>query len=78
MTCPPDHDELELAAKIVHVLFAFKMRVDLVEENKLRAGCRDLTAETGQVVQLSECSREGRLAALVGTRDDDNAFIAWQ
>ena len=67
-----DADEviLELTSMVVNVLFLFEMRQQFVEKEQVCFGARNGTAQASQVVQLAECSSEGRLAPLIGSGDD--------
>ena len=69
---------LELAPMIVDVLFLLEMRQQFVEEEQIGLRARNGTAQAGQVVQLSEGSSEGRLPALVRSRNDEDALAAAQ
>ena len=46
----------------------------LVEKEELRPRAGNGTAQAREVMQLSECAGKSRLAALVRTGDDEDAF----
>ena len=54
----------------------FEMCEELLEEKELRLRTGDGTSQACQIMQLAESASEGRLTALVRTRNDDHSLPA--
>ena len=69
---------MQLAAQVVDVLLPLEVGENRSNRKSLALAARNGAAERREIVQLAEGAGERRLAALVGSGDDDDPLFSFE